>query len=291
MSVQFNIPYLTLLDANGEPISGGTVQFYTAGTLTPTDVYSDSSLSTAIEQPIEADAAGRITCPFMDAGSYRVIIKDADGTTILDRDNYDPGLSSALGTSSALPISGGGTGATTAAAARSNLGVPSQSQLTSATNDISELQTQVATGLNADDEFGTAAAEDTGTSGNKIPLLDGDNTHSGANTFSNAAGIVAKNTVKAFAKFTVSGTTVTFTAANYFNIASVTRTGSGVYTIAFTTALPTANFVVVGAGVVTTTSPVDGIQSSESTTGFTLTIRNDDGLKDPDYFAFAVFGF
>ncbi|WP_298966129.1 tail fiber domain-containing protein [uncultured Roseibium sp.] len=33
--------------------------------------------------------------------------------------------------------------------------------------------------------LGTAATKDTGTSGTKIPLLDGDNTHSGTNSFSN----------------------------------------------------------------------------------------------------------
>jgi hypothetical protein len=139
--------------------------------------------------------------------------------------------------------------------------------------------------------LGTSAVKDTGTSGNKIPFLDGDNTFSGAQTFSNAAGIVAKNTVKAFAKFTVSGTTVTFTAANYFNVSSVTRTGLGTYTIAFSAALPSSNFIVIGGGDISGPVAVFGTPSSEATTGFTLTINNPDGLKDPAHFWFAVLGF
>lgn len=150
------------IDSNGEMLAGSKLYFYLAGTsqATPEYVYSDSARNTPISQPVLADSAGRWPDIFMADETYDVVWKDSSGTTIDTFLNVDPGLSSALGTGSALPISGGGTGATTAAAARTALGVPSQSQVTTISNDISTLQTQVATGLNVSDEFGALAAKD-----------------------------------------------------------------------------------------------------------------------------------
>ena len=147
--------------------------------------------------------------------------------------------------------------------------------------------------------LGTSAVLDTGTSGTKVPLLDGSNTHSGdnifsgANTFSNSNGITAKNASKAYAYFSQSGTTVTFTASNYFNIASIVRTGAGTYTVTFTGALPTANYVVVGQGNSGIgTSPRSIIASSRGTSSFTLTtVNSNGGVADVTEAEFAVLGF
>lgn len=150
------------ITASGEMISGSKLYFYLAGTSqgTPQDVFSDSGKTTPISQPVLADSAGRWPDIFMDDVIYDVVWKDGDGVTIDTFLNVDPGLSSALGNGSALPVNQGGTGATTAAAARTQLGVPSQSQVTDLSNDVSELQTQVATGLNVSDEFGALASKD-----------------------------------------------------------------------------------------------------------------------------------
>lgn len=141
--------------------------------------------------------------------------------------------------------------------------------------------------------LGTAAVKNTGTSGNAVPLLDGGNTHSGVNTFSDAGGVVAKNTAKAFATFGVSGTTVSFTKANNFNIESITRTGEGAFTVAFTTALPSANYVVICAGEQEQgNSSSTGFASNRTTTGFTLkTLKSSElGETDPAVMDFVVFG-
>lgn len=108
-----------------------------------------------------------------------------------------------------------------------------------------------------------------------------------------SGGVVAKNTAKAFATFGVSGTTVSFTKANNFNIESITRTGEGTFTVAFTTALPSANYVVVGTG-----TREDGgaalsfVATSKTTSGFTLTARKGDATDaiDPGQLDFSVFG-
>lgn len=153
------------IDASGAMIAGSKLYFYLAGTsqATPQDVFSDSARVTPISQPVLADASGRWPDIFMGDEIYDVVWKDADGVAIDTFLNVDAGLSSALGTGTALAVNQGGTGATTAAAARTNLGVPSQSQLTTATNDIATLRTQVDTGLNGDDEFGALAKEDSVT--------------------------------------------------------------------------------------------------------------------------------
>ena len=113
----------------------------------------------------------------------------------------------------ARPITAGGTGATSASAARTALGVSATdatitaiaaldfstagSMLYSTAADTFSLLTSTVAGralLTAADAaaqrtalgLGTAALKNTGTSGNNVPLLDGANTWSGANIWSGA---------------------------------------------------------------------------------------------------------
>lgn len=75
------------LDDNGDPISGAQWYFYTTGTLTPRNVYNEIGLSTSAGSDITADSAGRFDPVFFDeAYTYRAILKDAGGATILDVD-------------------------------------------------------------------------------------------------------------------------------------------------------------------------------------------------------------
>lgn len=123
--------------------------------------------------------------------------------------------------------------------------------------------------------------------------VTGASTLTGAVTANNSAGVTAYNTCKAFAVFTVSGTTVSFTAGNYFNVASVTRTAEGIFDILFTNALPTANYVVLAIGQRETNGTDEqGNATSKATTGFTLTFVAEGGSNgDCDPGEFVVFGF
>lgn len=112
------------LDDNGNPLAGAKLRFYDAGTTTPRTVYSNSGLSTAISQPVIADAAGRFVQVYLQAGIYKYTLHTSADVLVTSQDNVDPGLS-ASGT--AIPIAQGGTGATTAAGARTNLNVPATS--------------------------------------------------------------------------------------------------------------------------------------------------------------------
>ena len=164
MSLQFNSPYFTMLDPDGQIVVGGKAYFYTAGGTftTPKDVYSDSELTTPIAQPVTTDAAGRLPRIFM-SGLYDVKLTYPDDTTLNTFEDYDSGLSAAIGSGAALPIDQGGTGATSAAAALTNLGAASQTQFNSLSSTVSEHSNLIETGLNEGDptRFGELAPLDT----------------------------------------------------------------------------------------------------------------------------------
>lgn len=290
------MPRASAFDANGAPRSGSKLYFYEPTTTTPKQVYSNSTLSTVISQPVVATSAGLWPAIFMQSSTYRVILKDADDVTIWDEDNYDPGLGAGFGVSSVVGIAQGGTGADNAASARSNIGAASSASLSTVQDSVTALQTAVAPGLNGGGTLGTAASHNSGTSGEAVPLLNAANTWSDLQTFTSTSGIVARNIVRAWASFGVSGTTVSFTSGNYFNIASITRTGEGTFTVAFTNNLPSANFVVVGGGTSEGASSEGSVifVSSKAVSGFTLKtqrINTGAGDNDPAYCDFVVFGF
>jgi hypothetical protein len=160
MAVQFVFPGQQRVSINGSPLANYRLYFYEPGTTTPKDVFSDDELVTPISQPVVADSSGvwqRIFCN----GKYKVALKTAADADVTTWDDFDPGLSTALGTSEALPVSAGGTGSTTAAGARASLGAASQASVTQNTTDITELDTLVTTGLHSDgDRFGALATLD-----------------------------------------------------------------------------------------------------------------------------------
>jgi hypothetical protein len=93
-------------------------------------------------------------------------------------------------------------------------------------------------------------------------------------TLNDSSGVLAtqngmKGIAKAWANFNPSsGTVVT---NNTFNVSSITRNGTGDYTITFATAMPNANYVM-GAVLGNGTSTTDGVAwvvSYQSTTNIT----------------------
>jgi hypothetical protein len=79
-------PWFTGLDDNGNPLSGGLLYTYAAGTTTPATTYSDSTLATPNANPIVLDSAGRATI-FLDATSYKFLLKTSAGVTVRTADN------------------------------------------------------------------------------------------------------------------------------------------------------------------------------------------------------------
>jgi hypothetical protein len=86
---KFLNPFIAYYDTNGEPISGGKLNFYEAGTTNFQNVYADSSLTTPLSNPVVADSDGRFPTMYMQKLSYKIILTDADDVTIKTVDNYD----------------------------------------------------------------------------------------------------------------------------------------------------------------------------------------------------------
>ena len=69
--------------ASGVPLAGGSVAFYTPGTLTPKATWLDPLQITLNTNPVVLDSAGEAL--IYGSGSYRQIVTDAAGNTIWDQ--------------------------------------------------------------------------------------------------------------------------------------------------------------------------------------------------------------
>lgn len=141
MAQTFQLPIQTVLDSDGDPVSGAKVSFYDAGTTNAKTVYTEETLTTAHSQPVVADSAGRLPLIYVPTGDYKVVITDADDNAIGTYDDLDTGIPSSGG---ALAVADGGTGATTAAGARTNLGAASQTEVTTLSSSVSSIETDIA---------------------------------------------------------------------------------------------------------------------------------------------------
>lgn len=78
-----------LFDNNGDPLSGGLIYTYAAGTTTPATTYTSSSGSTPNSNPIVLDSSGRVSGEIwlVYNATYKFVIKDSDEVTIGTYDN------------------------------------------------------------------------------------------------------------------------------------------------------------------------------------------------------------
>lgn len=112
-----------------------------------------------------------------------------------------------------------------------------------------------------------------------------------ANVNLNNGGIInCSNVARAWAVF--DGTQVNFVISS-FNISSIIRTSTGVYTVTFASAMPSADYVVVGS-IVGSAANYSGIASNganNTTTSFTFALANfNSTLNNASRISIAVFG-
>jgi hypothetical protein len=69
------------LDTAGNPLNGGKLYFFQAGTTTPQSAYADSALTIALANPITLDSAGRIPQFFLADGTIKIRLTNAAGVT------------------------------------------------------------------------------------------------------------------------------------------------------------------------------------------------------------------
>lgn len=86
-AVPFN-PFVTYTDSNGNPLAGGKIQTFIAGTNTPLATYVDAAGVTPATNPIILDSAGR--SPYgaiWGSGTYKFVLRDAADVLIQTNDN------------------------------------------------------------------------------------------------------------------------------------------------------------------------------------------------------------
>ena len=94
-------------DDNGDPLSGGKVYFYQAGTSTPEDTYSDAAMSVVNSNPVILDSAGRASI-FLKAVAYKVALYTSADVLVRSQDNVLP-LAPAEIVGTWTPVIGGTT--------------------------------------------------------------------------------------------------------------------------------------------------------------------------------------
>ncbi len=138
MSSIFISPIFHPLDGNGKGYPAAKLYAYEAGTLVAAPIYSDNALSTAITQPVIADAAGRFEQIYLGSDLYKFVLHTAGDVEI---GTWDDVANMIAGDGGLLPVASGGTAAATAANARTNLGAASQSDYTALNTILSAIDT------------------------------------------------------------------------------------------------------------------------------------------------------
>lgn len=107
-------PYAQFFDSNGNPLAGGKVFTYLAGTLTPRPTYTTQAGTIANSNPVILDSAGRASIWLDDSAAYKFTVTTSADVPVRTEDNIQPfntasGLS-VLGTIAANTIVGNNTG-------------------------------------------------------------------------------------------------------------------------------------------------------------------------------------
>lgn len=103
-------PGFRATDADDNPLAGGYYKFYAGGTTTPKAVYSDASLSTSLGTTVNLNSAGTpvsgANTPvliYLNTGSYKVELYDADDTLLFTFDNIPGAGEEETASTTALP--------------------------------------------------------------------------------------------------------------------------------------------------------------------------------------------
>jgi hypothetical protein len=83
----FNLPRALAFDADGRVVSGAKLAFYSAGTSTPKDTYSDNILTIPNTNPVIANSSGLFGPIYLGTGSYKVTLSDSDDVELWSQDS------------------------------------------------------------------------------------------------------------------------------------------------------------------------------------------------------------
>jgi hypothetical protein len=88
------------LASDGTPLVGGKLYAYDAGTTTPKDTYTDSTLGSTNTNPVILNSRGEATVWL--SGAYKLVLKDAADVTIWTEDNVADGTTNTTFTGATL---------------------------------------------------------------------------------------------------------------------------------------------------------------------------------------------
>jgi len=89
-AIGFSSPNIQLFDDNGDPLAGGLLYAYVAGSDTPQDTFTDHELAVPNENPVELDSAGRAVVYLSPTPAYKFILTDADDVVVWTQDMVSP---------------------------------------------------------------------------------------------------------------------------------------------------------------------------------------------------------
>ena len=93
------------LDQYGNPLAGGLLYSYQAGTTTPLATYTDSTAGTPNANPVVLDSAGRASVWISNSSAYKFVLKSAAGATIWTQDNVPSNFSVTSFNGAGIPVS------------------------------------------------------------------------------------------------------------------------------------------------------------------------------------------
>ena len=124
------LPIQSFRDSNGNPLAGGLLYTYQAGTSTLQSTFTDASGATPNANPVVLNSRGEASVWLTSAQAFKLVLQDSYGVLIWSVDQVASGassgansdISSLTGLTTALSIAQGGTGAITANAGADALG-------------------------------------------------------------------------------------------------------------------------------------------------------------------------
>jgi len=237
MSDQLLPVQLRFFDADGEPLAGGYVTFFVSGTAVLATIYADKDLTTPHANPLYLDGAGVMAQVFYDA-AYRAkaVIRTSTGAYVGEIDPVPraSGSRAGAGDTSIIPVA--------------------EMPETNVQDALEGLNTRIIANETAIGDLGDLAEEDAATFVHNQATWDaGTETlprlfspirlYTFIRTFLGMTGSAPAYVARTWGTIDGTGTPAIKQAGN---VASLIDHGSGEYTAAFTTVLPSANYAFVG---------------------------------------------